>query len=486
MVTYAFPASFHTTVVFMTHTTTILVTLIVYKIVMILIGLFAGGKTKDETDFFLGGRTLGPWIASLSASASSSSAWTLLGVSGAAYAWGLSALWIFPGCLGGFFLNWYLVASRLREVGHRDDALTVTDILAGPKGSPLRNTLAITASAIILFSLLFYVASQFQGSGKTFEAAFGLSKNNAILLGSAIIIFYTLIGGFWAVSLTDALQGTLMALTALLLPVGALFAVGGPLQLWHAVNEIEGFNSVARNLPWAAGLGFVFGLLGIGLGYPGQPHVVNRYMAMRDETAVITGRRIALVWALIVYTGMLVLGLCGRVLFPELADKELVFLVAAQDLFHPLLGGIMIAAVLSATMSTADSQLLVAASCVTHDLPGSENRKTLVVSRVAVLLLSAGAVLVAIYGTNEIFSKVLFAWSAMGSAFGPLLLVILYRGRVAAPYALAAMILGFVLSVTAYSFPASKGTAVERILPFVVALAVAWLGARKSAQSPRA
>jgi len=464
----------------MEHSSVVLMTLIVYKIILITIGVVASRKNKNETDFFLGGRGLGPWVASLSASASSSSAWTLLGVSGAAYAWGLSALWLFPACLGGFLLNWYVLAPKLRRASHEFQAVTVTDILIHGKSEKWRNRLAGLASFIILFSILFYVASQFQGSGKTFQGSFDMSPTQSILLGSAIIMFYTMLGGFWAVSLTDSLQGLVMAATAIFLPAGALIAVGGFSGFQEALTQVDapGFSNIFQNRAWPAAFGFVFGLMGIGLGYPGQPHVVNRFMALKDEASVVMGRRIAIAWAVIVYSGMIVLGLCGRMLYPELGDAEMVFLAVASDHFHPIFSGIMIAGVLSATMSTADSQLLVAASAITRDIPWITIKNPLRFSRIVVVFLSFGAVLVALYGTNEIFSKVLFAWTAMGSAFGPLLLVTVFRGSVRGKFALAAMALGFGLSVLAYSFPETRGTWWERVAPFVVSLVFAWLGTR--------
>ena len=463
----------------MSQSTTVLVTLIVYKVILILFGFLASRHTKDAADFFLGGRKLGPWVAALSASASSSSAWTLLGVSGAAYAWGLSAIWLFPACLSGFAINWFVVAPRLQTLSRQSNALTVTELLAGPSGAPLRNTVVWIASFIVLFSFTFYVGSQFQGSGKTFQSTFGMDATSSIVLGSAIIIFYTMIGGFWAVSFTDALQGMVMVATAILLPMAAFLAVGGPGGFWTGVHEvpIEGFASFTRSMHWPAALGFIAGLMGIGLGYPGQPHVINRFMALKNQKAVRTGRRVALTWAVLVYGGMIVLGICGRLLYPEMADKETVFFQVATQLFHPVFGGIMIAGVLSATMSTADSQLLVASSSVSNDLPLFSKQNTLLTSRVVVVVLSVASVVIALVGTQEIFSRVLFAWTALGSAFGPLILVLIFKGPIRGAYTAAAMSLGFGLSVLAYSIPDAKGTWLERILPFLVALAIAYWGA---------
>ncbi|MFZ0428271.1 MAG: sodium/proline symporter, partial [Acidobacteriota bacterium] len=349
----------------------VLLTLAAYNAVLVLIGLLCRGRTHDSVDFYLGGRKLGPLVAAISASASSSSAWTLLGVSGAAYAWGLSAVWLFPACVGGFLLNWFLLAPALQRVSVRDQAVTVTQVLAGPPGTPLRASINLACSLVILLSLATYVASQFQGAGKTFSETFGISLAGSILIGSAIVVFYTFLGGFWAVSITDTVQGLLMVVTAVVLPASALAAVGGFSGLLDGVGRVAdgSFLSLTRNLPLSAGVGFILGLLGIGLGYPGQPHVVNRFMALADRPrAVSRARLIAIAWAVLVYAGMLLLGWCGRVIQPDLADPEVVFISVTNLLFHPVMAGIMLAAVLSAIMSTADSQLLVASSSVTHDL----------------------------------------------------------------------------------------------------------------------
>jgi sodium/proline symporter len=275
-----------------------------------------------------------------------------------------------------------------------------------------------------------------------------------------------------------------MAVASILLPLTALIAVGGLSELVTGLRavETEGFLSLTQNLPWVAASGFILGLLGIGIGYPGQPHVVNRFMALkRGDSSMRRARRIAVLWAVIVYSGMLTLGLCGRILYPALADREVIFLVVTNGLFPPVVAGVLLAAVLSAIMSTADSQLLVAASSVTQDLKlgGRSGRSFLFRSRAVVLLLSLGAVMGALYGSQEIFNQVLFAWTAMGSAFGPLLLVTVLRGPVGARATIWAMLLGFGLSVLAYSFPETRGTAVERVLPFLVSLSVAWAGQSK-------
>ncbi len=468
-----------------TQTIVVLWTLIFYKILLILIGIWANRRTHGQADFFLGGRKLGPWVAAISASSSSSSAWTLLGVSGAAYSWGLSAVWLFPACMGGFLINWYLIAPKLRRLSEEQSSLTLTDALVDGISGRYRNAIVLSASAIILFSLLFYVASQFQGAGKTFVASFGFSLTESVVAGGLIVLIYTVLGGFWAVSVTDTLQGLLMAVTALILPIVMIAAIGTPsdwLERWQAFVG-EDFHDLFRYGWSMAGVGFSVGLLGIGLGYPGQPHVVNRFMALKDETSVAQARKIAIGWALIIYPGMLLTGWSGRLLFPAIADSETVFIHAANALFHPIFAGIMIAAVLSAIMSTADSQLLVAASSATHDLRDiyAQKKASLFSSRIVVVILCVAAIWIALTGSQKIFSKVLFAWSAMGAAFGPALIVRLWRGPIRGPWLLAAIWSGFALSVVASNLdPNVKlvyGGVLERIVPFVIAGMIAYWGA---------
>lgn len=466
----------------------ILATLIGYKLVLLGIGLWAHRRNRDTEDFFLGGRQLGPVVAALSASASSSSAWTLLGVSGYAYTHGLSAIWLFPSCVGGFAINWWLLAPRLRRHSAETGALTVTEILAGPRGQPLHRVITVLASVIVLFSLLVYVAAQFQGAGKTFAETFDMSATASILLGSSIVVAYTLMGGFWAVSVTDTLQGLVMAATSLILPAAALIAIGGFDGLGTAVSGVEevGYASWTANFGGAAAVGLVLGFAGIGLGYPGQPHVVNRFMALRDDRAVVTGRRVAMTWAVVVYAGMILLGLCCRGLTEfAVADGETVFIAAANELFPPVMAGVMIAAVLSAIMSTADSQLLVAASAVTHDLGnGAQDPGAMRRSRLTVLGLSAAAVVAALIVSQRLFDSVLLGWTAMGAAFGPLLLLTLWRGPVPPRATLAAMLTGFVSAVATHPLDLGHDAmAIKRVLPFVLATLAAISVARHERRS---
>lgn len=467
--------------------TAILATLVGYLLALVAIGVVARRRTRDRDDFFLGGRRLGPLVAAISASASSSSVWTLIGVSGYAWAHGLSAVWIFPACVGGFVLNWTLIAPRLRVHAAAHGALTLTDVLAGA-GRPGARAVRVLASVLVVGAFTVYIAAQFQGAGETFERNLGLDATSSVLLGSAIVVAYTMLGGFWAVSLTDTLQGLTMALAALALPVLALVAAGGPGGLAEGLaataREIEGFDQLDAGASGAAALGLVLGLLGIGLGYPGQPHVVNRFMALRDEAAQRRARRYALAWAVVVYAGMILLGLCARVILEEpVADADHAMLAVIDEQCPPVLAGIVLAAILSAVMSTADSQILVATSSLTHDLGwrAGDARGHLLRHRLAVLGLCAAAVLFALAVDPGIFVQVLSAWDVIGAAFGPSLVVILWRGGLDARVTLTAMATGAGLAVLGKVTPwlgpdlAAVG---QRVVPYVAGFAVAAAGAR--------
>ena len=460
----------------MTKPTAILVTLVIYKIVLILIGLWANKRTKSTSDYFLGGRKLGPWVAALSASASSSSAWTLLGVSGAAYLWGLPAIWLFPATLSGFMINWFYIAPRLSVHGAKVGAITLTDVLATDDNGFSIKELRWLASVIILFCFVFYIASQFDAAGQSFQSTFGMDKNISIILGAGIILIYTLLGGFWAVSVSDTIQGIMMALSAIILPIVAVSQAG----LGNIVASFsnQSIFSSPSGMGGIVALGFIFGTLGIGIGYPGQPHVVNRFMAIEPGEKVRQGRMIAIGWALIIYPGMIFLGWAGRILM-DIAGHEQILIVMGNQLLPPVLAGIILAAVLSAIMSTADSQLLVAASSVSHDLKSSGEEFSLNQTRIVVAVICVISVFMAIFVDKSIYSRVLFAFSAMGAAFGPLLIGRM-QGGVPKINAISAMAVGFFGTLLFYySDMKPEGNPLERLIPFSLAFIIVQMGRKK-------
>ena len=462
-----------------------LLTLVAYKVLLLLIGFWSQRRTKDTNDFFLGGRDLGPVVAAISYGASTASAWTLLGMSGAAFVLGLSAIWIVIGAIVGCVVAWLWIAPRLMAHSRQRGQITLTDFLADT--APDRNTAGTRqiqwlASVVILLSFIFYIAAQFQGAATTFSDTFALPATGSLLLGAAIIAAYTLMGGFTAASITDTLQGGLMLFAALLLPLAALVQLGGFEGVSLARLADAGELSLTAGNTGLAALGFLAGSLAIGVGTFGQPHLLNRFMALRDTRALKSAQRLSIAWFSLVFLGTFSLGILGRLLLPELADPETLFFRLADLLLHPVVAALLLAAVLSAIMSTADSMLLVVASTISHDLglgrkfPGRE----LLVSRLAMLLVTALAILIALFLPATIFERVLFAWIAIGSAFGPTVFARL-AGIELSPTAVRSSIgIGFTLAVALYLLPNTPGDWAERLLPFAVAAAILLPGLRQT------
>lgn len=462
----------------------ILTVLVLYKLALLGIGFWAQRRVKTTDDFFLGGRGLGPFVTAISYSASSSSAWKLLGFSGLAMVVGVSAIWLMLGSVLGMFLSWYWLAPKFFEKTRENMDLTLIDFLGSDAKGKSRAGIVITASVIILVSFTLYVAAQFQGAGNMFATTFDMPLAESVILGAFIIFFYTVLGGFWAVSVTDTIQGVIMALATLLLPIAAVMALGGPFAFAEAVAAIatpEQLSLTGGNIGLLAA-GIVIGNLSVSVSSFGQPHMLVRFMALRDQNAIRHGRHIAAAWYLMVDFGVVIVGLAGLALQLQLDNPENLFFVLTTELFHPLVAGLITAAILSAIMSTADSQLLVSASVVSHDL-GFDKRfrlSSLTVSRLSILVVVVFSVLVTLLLPEAIFSRAVFAWVALGASFGPIVLVKVCNRRIEHWATLAAMLAGFTLALTFYLLPNTPGDFMERVVPFVVALVIAFAGSKKN------
>lgn len=446
----------------MTTSSIVLATLIGYKLVLIGIGIWASKRNASETDFFLGGRGLGPFVAGLSYAASTSSAWVLLGFSGFVYAVGLSALWMVPGIWAGYAVVWLVFGPKLRAESEARDQLTPTDFLLADASGNLRRLAAMVAAVLILLCFVFYIAAQFDAAGKALAEHFALSVPQAIVLGATIVLIYALLGGFWAVSVTDTLQAVIMLLVSLGVPIAAVVAAGGPAEILATLSRQmpDAYLSIGGGHAPMLFIGFVIGTLGMSLGTFGQPQLLSRLMAVRGDKERRQGFAIAMTWGVLVYIGMVALALAGRALSPDLASGEVLFYRAAADYLPPVLAGLVIAATLSAVMSTVDSILLAASAAVAHDM-GVNDRfpgRALLASRLVMLCVAVLAVVLTLSLPDSIFNRVLFAWSALGAAFGPIVVWRVLGRTVTATAALAAMLLGFASCVLFYLLGAASPT----------------------------
>ena len=469
----------------------ILVTLITYKLLLIGIGLWASRRVHDEADFLLGGRQLGPWVAGLSYAASTSSAWILLGLSGFVFTRGLSALWMLPGLWAGYVAVWLWLGPRLRSETAEQQWITPTEFLCGKLDERSARRIVILISGLIVFCFMFYIAAQFDAAAAAFVSNFEMSKSGALVLGAAIILFYCWLGGFWAASITDMLQALVMLSAALVIPGVAVYNAGGIGEIASAIAAGDPeFADWTGGMPTHLFLGFVLGLWGVGLGTLGQPHLVARLMAVRGDKERRQGFAIAMTWAIMIYSGVAILALAARTLSIEPQNNEHVFYIVAAEYLPPVLAGIFIAAILSAVMSTVDSLLLAASAAVSHDLgiarryPGRE----VWVSRLAMTGIVVAAVVLALTLPDTIFNRVLFAWSALGAAFGPVLVTRVMNREPSANARFWSVLTGFGLTVFFYTLGTLEpgggflvslahlpGDPFERVVPWIPALFILWV-----------
>ncbi|GEK71483.1 MULTISPECIES: sodium/proline symporter PutP [Halomonas] len=432
-------------------------TFALYLIVMLGIGIIAYKRTSNLSDYILGGRSLGPWTSAISAGASDMSGWLLLGLPGAAYASGLSAGWIAVGLLAGTWLNWLLVARRLRVYSFRaDDALTIPDFLA-KRFRDNSQLLRVISAVFILLFFMFYTSSGLVAGAKLFDTVFGFDYTLALTIGTLAIISYTFFGGFLAVSWTDLIQGLMMAAALLIVPVVALTEMGG---LGGSAQEILAANPDMLKWFTDASTGEALSVMGIvsslawGLGYFGQPHILARFAAIRSEKDIPTARRIAVSWSALGLLGAMAVGLLGTVYMArDLGDGETIFMVMVNAIFHPVIAGVLLAAILAAVMSTADSQLLVSSSALTDDFYKAIFRKDATqgelvwVGRFAVIGIAVIAYLLALNPDSTVLGLVSYAWAGFGAAFGPALIMSLFWRRMNTWGALAGIVVGGVTVV---------------------------------------
>ncbi len=445
---------------------------VVYLVIILIVGFITARLTKTLPDYLLAGRRLGPWVVAFSERASGESAWMLLGLTGLAYATGFGdpsgeklepALWTAFGGVAGIAASWFLVAQKLRQQSEELGALTLPrffELKFREKDPVLR----FVATGIITFCFAFYIAAQFDAAGKALSQTFGWQEMSGVLVGAAIIVFYTFMGGFFAVAWTDFVQGWIMLITLIALPLVTLSLLGG----WEGLTEtvaqktsVEHASSLLAPTGGRTGWTLLAGILGgfgVGFGYVGQPHLLARYMSIRSVTDVKQARKVAISWAVLAYGGAVLMGIVALGYFgPENElfmntngnfDAELMMPQLAKEMFPAWFAGILICGALAAMMSTADSQLLVTTSAISEDVyhqsinPDAEQADLVKLSRIVTLIIGVAAIFLSQL-PKSIFDKVLFAWGALGAAFGPALILTLWWKRTTRNGILAGMFTGF-------------------------------------------
>ena len=433
-----------------------LLSLGLYFIIMLAIGLWSFRQNEVSVEgYMLGGRQLSPSVTALSAGASDMSGWMLMGLPGAMYVSGISSAWIAIGLTIGAFMNYILVAPRLRvytEVAN--NSITIPDFFENRFNDTSRLLRVIAAIVIVIFFTL-YTSSGLVAGGKLFESSFGYSYQLGLVITAGVVVSYTLFGGFMAVSLTDFVQGCIMFVALVLVPIVVVFELGGVSQsldaiTTHSPNALAIFTNAANGQSLTF-IGIV-SLMSWGLGYFGQPHIIVRFMAIRSIKDVPVARKIGLSWMIVSLIGALSTGLLGAALVSTknlpIDDPETIFIFLSQLLFNPLIGGFLLAAILAAIMSTISSQLLVTSSSLANDLYFSFFNRTasqqhlVVAGRIAVVLVAVVAIGLAMDRTSTILSLVSNAWAGFGAAFGPLILFSLFSVRMSRNAAIAGMVSG--------------------------------------------
>ena len=430
----------------------LLVTFVAYLILILFLGIKAYRRTHSLDDYILGGRKLGAAVTALSVGASDMSGWLLLGLPGAIYLSGLSEIWIGIGLVLGAYCNWLFVSKRLRIYSqHANNSLTLPDYFENRFNDTTRALRLVSAFVILLF-FTFYTASGLVGGAILFENSFGLQYSTALISGGLVIVGYTFIGGFLAVAWTDAVQAVLMFLALLVAPTVVILSSGGMDVVWQ---QMQAVNPQSTNLFSNMTLIGFLSLIAWGLGYAGQPHILARFMAVESPQKLVAARRIAMVWMILVLFGSIATGLAGIAYFADnpLENPETVFITLSQQLFNPWVAGIITAAILSAIMSTVDSQLLVSSSVISEDFyrvfvrPQASEKELLMVSRGAVIAIALLAMFIASDRESRVLDLVSYAWAGFGAAFGPVIVFSLFWRSMTAASAIAGMIVGAVTVV---------------------------------------
>jgi sodium/proline symporter len=454
-----------------------------YLAVLAGLAVWSSQESHSLEGYFLAGKKLPYWVVAFSTNATGESGWLLLGLTGMGYAVGAQAFWVVIGEVIGIALSWTLISRRFKKLSDESNAITVPDVLEA-RFNDHRHILRWISVIVILTMVTAYVTAQMAASGKAFVGFIGVDYTTAVILGGIVIIAYTIIGGYKAVSYTDVVQGVLMLAALIVVPLVAIDAAGG----WDAVTsslqqvdpDLLSMSAVISD--GISGWVLLFSFLAIGLPFLGVPQLMTRFMAAKNDTELRKARVMSIIIILIFDIGAVTAGMAGRVLFPDLADAETVFPHLARTLFPPIITGVLMVVVLSAIMSTVDSLLLLASSAVVRDtmdkiFNSARSDESLAgIGKIVTLVIGAIGIAFAVGEVKLLFWFILFAWSGLGAAFGPVILCMLYYKKTTLQGAAAGMVLGFAMTIVwIVKFKADNYDLYEMIPGFFVGLAVIWV-----------
>lgn len=476
----------------------ILISVIAYLLIVLAIGVIFSKKNKTTDDFYLGGRKLGPFVTAMSAEASDMSSWLLMGLPGVAYLTGLAdAFWTAAGLAIGTYVNWLIVAKRLRQYTVKCNNSTTIPVFFSNRYRDDKKILSVLAAFVIIIFFVPYTASGFAACGKLFATLFGVDYFTAMVISAIVIVGYTALGGFLAASTTDFMQSIVMTIAIFVVLGYGVVTAGGMDAVMTNAESLAGYFSLtsihdpATGSAGAYGIMSIFSMLAWGLGYFGMPHVLLRFMAIEDPNKLKMSRRIATVWVVISLGVAIMIGIVGNAMtkagvIPALEDSETIIVVISQviaehGIIAALIAGLILAGILAATMSTADSQLLAASSSVSENIikevffKNLSEKAGMIIARVSVVIISVIAVFIAKDPNSSVFDIVSFAWAGFGAAFGPVMLLALFWKRSNKWGALAGMFTGGAM-VFIWKFlikPIGGVWGIYELLPaFVVAIAV--------------
>lgn len=424
-----------------------MITFIIYLVFLVGVGVYFYNKNSSAEEYIIGGRGLGSWVTALSAQASDMSGWLLMGLPGAVYSFGMNQTWIVIGLLLGTYFNWKIIAPKLRIQTEETKTMTIPNFLS-EKLEDDTGTIRIFSAIVILFFFTIYSASGLVAAGKLFESILGIDYKIAVIIGVLTIVTYTFMGGYLACCWTDFFQGSLMFLAILIVPLYAYTKTGGIAE----IREIAMMKEISLSIFKKGNIGVlsIVSSIAWGLGYFGQPHILSRFMSVKNLKELNKARKIAMIWVIVSLVGAVFIGAIGIAFFKDVSeiggDSEKIFIYMISKLFNPWLAGILLSAILSAIMSTIDSQLLVSSSTLSEDFykyikKSATDNEVMWTGRICIIIMAFIATVIAMNPNAKILSMVAYAWAGFGGVFGPVIIMSLYLKKLNWRSAFAGMVI---------------------------------------------